>query len=60
MTLSSDIDIAVKFAEITLKEATEFRKRMGGRINDKIDVQVFNVLPEKIKNEINQKAKKIY
>ncbi len=60
MTVRSDIDIAVEFKKINLKEATSFRIRISGKINDKVDVQVFNVLPEKIKKEIKEKHKLLY
>lgn len=60
MTIRSDIDIAVAFKEITLKEATLFRARISGRVDSKIDVQVFNVLPEKIKKEMEKKHKVLY
>ncbi len=58
LTFRSDIDIAVEFDSITQKEATEFRIHFSA--NDKIDVQVYNVLPEKIKNEIDSKGRVIY
>src|SRR3989344_1049938 len=51
--LGSDIDIAVEFDSIELDEATKFRIRTLGRLSDKIDVQVYNVLPENVKNEID-------
>lgn len=60
MTVRSDIDIAVKFNKINLKEATLFRMRIAGRVHDKIDIQVYNVLPEKIKKEIKKKHKILY
>ena len=60
LSLGSDIDISVKFNKIDLKEATLFRKRISGRINPKIDIQVYNTLPEKIKTEINKKGRIIY
>ncbi len=60
MTVRSDIDIAVVFKKIGLKEATTFRIRVSGRVDDKVDVQVFNVLPEKIKKEIRKKYKVLY
>lgn len=53
----SDIDIAVEFDKITLKEATKFRIKFN--YDRKIDVQVYNILPEKLKKEIN-KGKIIY
>lgn len=55
LTIRSDIDIAVKFKKINLREATLFRVRILGRVNKKLDVQVFNILPEKIKKEIRKK-----
>ena len=49
-TFRSDIDIAVEFTEITNEEAFKFRIKFSE--NKNIDVQVFNVLPEKIKKSI--------
>ena len=60
MTFRSDIDIAVVFNEISLKEATAFRMRILGGTNKKVDVQVYNVLPDKIKKEIDKKGKVLY
>ncbi len=60
LTLISDIDVAVEFFEINSKEATKFRAEISGRVSDKIDIQVFNILPEKIKKEIIKKGKIIY
>ena len=57
-TFRSDIDIAVEFDSIDLKEATEFRIKVGG--NDQVEIQVYNVLPDKIKKEIDEKGKVIY
>jgi predicted nucleotidyltransferase len=51
-TFRSDIDIAVKFDNIDTKEATEFRIRTSGKLPDKVDIQVFNILPDKIKKSI--------
>ena len=52
-TPRSDIDICVVFKkDLSLKEATKFRIRNSGCMSDKIDLQVFNVLPSKIKKEI--------
>lgn len=52
-TPRSDIDICVVFREeISLKEATEFRMRVSGELTEKIDVQVFNTLPWKVRKEI--------
>jgi predicted nucleotidyltransferase len=54
----SDIDIAVEFDDISLKEAISFRIKT--RVPEKVDLQVYNVLPEKVKKEINEKGKIIY
>jgi len=60
LTFRSDIDIAVVFDKITKREAGQFRIYVLGRVNDKMDVQVYNVLPEKIKKEIDQKGRQLY
>ncbi|MEK6916711.1 MAG: nucleotidyltransferase domain-containing protein, partial [Nanoarchaeota archaeon] len=60
LTLQSDIDIAVKFNKISLKEATLFRIRVQGKLNDKIDIQVFEYLPNRIKQEIKTYGKILY
>ncbi|MBW2995503.1 nucleotidyltransferase domain-containing protein, partial [Candidatus Woesearchaeota archaeon] len=49
LTFKSDIDIAVKFDKISLKEATKFRIRISGKVPDRVDIQVYNYLPKKIK-----------
>ncbi|MBU4284158.1 MAG: nucleotidyltransferase domain-containing protein [Nanoarchaeota archaeon] len=59
-TFKSDVDIAVKFDKITIKESAIFRKRISGKVNQKVDVQVYNHLPSKIKKEINNKGKILY
>jgi len=60
MSIRSDIDIAVLFDKITRNEADEFRMRIYGWVDDKIDVQVFSVLPEKIKKSILKSHKVLY
>jgi len=60
LTFRSDIDIAVMFTGIDKKEATLFRKRISGRVPDRVDIQVFKFLPQKIKKEIDLKGKVIY
>lgn len=57
-TFRSDVDIAVEFKEISERDATLFRIKT--HLPEKIDLQVFNVLPEKIKKEILNKGKIIY
>lgn len=59
-TFRSDIDIAVEFDKIDLKEATQFRIYAAGNLSNKIDIQIFNVLPDKIKREIEQKGRVLY
>jgi len=56
-TLMSDLDIAVEFDNITEKEAVMFRLRIARTASDKLDIQVYNVLPDKIKKEIDNKGK---
>ncbi|MFH1181996.1 MAG: nucleotidyltransferase domain-containing protein [Candidatus Woesearchaeota archaeon] len=57
----SDIDICVVFKnELSLKEATEFRIRVSGQLPEKIDVQVFNILPMKLKREVARTHKVLY
>ncbi|MEK6842438.1 MAG: nucleotidyltransferase domain-containing protein [Nanoarchaeota archaeon] len=60
ITPKSDVDIAVEFRDITSKEAFEFRKNVLGQLPDKADIQVFNMLPEKIKEEIKNMGRIIY
>ncbi|MEK6900868.1 MAG: nucleotidyltransferase domain-containing protein [Nanoarchaeota archaeon] len=59
-TFRSDIDIAVEFSEIDLKEATRFRIRISSSAQDDVDIQVFNILPEKIKKEIHLTGRVLY
>ncbi len=56
----SDIDIAVVFDTIGNDDATRFRIRVSGQLPEIVDVQVFNVLPEKIKKEIQKAHKVLY
>lgn len=60
LALSSDVDIAVEFDKIDKKEATKFRINMSGKVNKKADIQVYNILPDKIKKEIDKNRKVIY
>ena len=60
VTKRSDIDICVVFSDITLKEATKFRIRISGEFTEKVDIQVFNVLPQKIKRSIARNHKILY
>lgn len=60
LTFRSDIDLAVEFSEISLEEATLFRKNILRDVNPKIDIQVYNHLPDKIIKEIKTKGKILY
>ncbi len=60
VTQRSDIDIAVVFKDIEKGEADRFRIRILGDLSDKADVQVFNVLPQKIKRSIARSHKVLY
>lgn len=60
MTIRSDIDIAVLFKKISKKEADNFRIRVLGWVDDKVDIQVFNVLPDKIKKSILKSHRVLY
>ncbi|MBM3234544.1 nucleotidyltransferase domain-containing protein [Candidatus Pacearchaeota archaeon] len=59
-TFRSDIDIAVEFINITEREAVEFRIRAMGELSDMMDIQVYNVLPEKIRNSIDKNGRILY
>ncbi len=60
LTFRSDLDIAVEFIKITSKEATKFRAQISGKVSNRIDIQVYNFLPEKIKKQIKKNHKIIY
>ncbi len=60
LALTSDIDIAVEFDRISSEEATKFRKEVLGKLNEKLDIQVYNSLPDKIKEEIREKNGILY
>jgi len=60
MRLNSDIDIVVEFGRISSREASKFKIKMQGVLNEKIHLSVFNLLPEKIKKEVLGKGRKIY
>jgi predicted nucleotidyltransferase len=59
-TLKSDIDIAVEFSRITKEEAVKFRLDIMRKVNNMADIQVYNVLPNKLKKEISLKGKVLY
>jgi len=57
---NSDIDLAIQFKKIEKKQIGKFILRAQGYVNSKIQISVFNNLPEKIKNEIINKGRIIY
>ena len=59
-TLLSDIDIVIEFKRITEKEATRFRLEMMRKLHKRVDLQVYNILPDKIKKRIDAYGKTIY
>lgn len=59
-TLLSDIDLAVEFTSLAEGEATLFRREVLGKLSEKLDTQVYNQLPAKVKKEIDEKGKVIY
>jgi predicted nucleotidyltransferase len=60
VTNRSDVDIAVVFTSISLKEATQFRIRISSEFSEGVDIQVFDVLPQKIKKEIARTHKILF
>lgn len=60
LRLDSDIDIAVEFKEITKTEATKFKINVQGKLNKKVQLTIFNILPDKIKKEILERGRVIY
>ncbi|HLC47982.1 MAG TPA: nucleotidyltransferase domain-containing protein [Candidatus Norongarragalinales archaeon] len=60
LSLSSDIDIAVEFSDFDLGEVTQFRKQVLAKVNARIDVQVYNFLPSKVKKAIDSKGRILY
>ena len=59
-TFRSDIDIAVEFDLINSKEALQFKIDASKKLNSIIDIRVYNLLHEKIKNEVDVKGKILY
>ncbi len=59
-TFRSDIDVAVEFTKINKQEAADFRLKTLNKVSEMMDVQVYNILPDKIKKEITKKGRVIY
>ena len=60
-TNQSDIDICAVFRkDLSLKEATTWRIRIAAQLPEKVDIQIFNILPQKMKREIARNHKVLY
>ena len=60
VTKRSDIDICIIFDKISKEEANKFRIHILGHFSSKMDMQVFNILPQKIKRSIARNHKILY
>ncbi|MFH0832022.1 MAG: nucleotidyltransferase domain-containing protein [archaeon] len=60
LLINSDIDIAVEFSQIAKDEALQFRLDVSRKTSNKVDIQVYNFLPDKIKKEIENKGRLLY
>ena len=60
LTLESDVDLAVEFGECSVREATRFRKEMQGLADSSVDIQVYDVLPEAVREQIDDEGKVVY
>jgi len=60
LSLNSDIDLAVSIKDTDIKESTSFRKRILGKVDERIDVQVLETLPEKLRKEIKTRGKILF
>lgn len=57
----SDIDICVVFKKkLPLKDSTKFRLEVSRDLPEKVDIQVFDTLPQKIKRSIARNHKVLY
>ncbi len=60
LSLSSDIDLAVEFYKTDAKEATIFRKELLSKVDSRVDIQVYNLMPQKIKVGIDLGGRILY
>lgn len=56
----SDIDIAIEFKEINKEDAKLFMKRMFGKLKEGVHINIYNIVPDKIKKEIDEKGEVIF
>jgi|SRR3989344_2155067 len=59
-TLNSDIDIAAEIIDVSKNDCNKFRKEIIGKINEKVDFRIYNLLPKKMRDEILSKGKVLY
>lgn len=60
LRMGSDIDIAVEFDKIDKDTASKFEIHLSGKLDEKIDIKVYNTLPKEIKDEIDKRGKIIF
>jgi predicted nucleotidyltransferase len=60
LRLNSDIDIVVELDKTSITNASKFKMKTQGLLNKKIQLTIFNLLPDKIKSEVLNKGKIIY
>jgi len=60
VSVRSDIDIVAVFDSINKTEATKFRYKIQGKVSNRVDLQVFNVLPEKVQKSILKNHRVLY
>jgi len=60
LTLDSDIDIAAELANASKEDSNKFRKEVMGKVNERVDFKIYNLLPKKIKDEILSKGRILY
>ena len=60
LTSFSDIDIAVEFIDINKEESMRFRLDIMKKVDERIEIHVYNSMPNKIKKEIDNKGRIIY
>ncbi len=60
LTLLSDLDIAAEFDDIDPNTALKFCLEIKRNFSDRLDIQVYNVLPNKIKKMIDEHGRMLY
>ncbi|MFP4567559.1 MAG: nucleotidyltransferase domain-containing protein [Candidatus Woesearchaeota archaeon] len=60
MSHESDVDVAVEFKKISLKEASLFKKRMMMQKPNLIDLSIYNNLPKNIQKQIKNNGKILF